>query len=127
LLQAQVNRQVAGAARGQARAETEIAATQHGRAQIKAPFAGRVARRMADAGAMLSAGTPVFTLVDERTFEFRSSVPSADYGKVKVGDTVEVTVDAAAVATAHGRVARVAPLVEERTRSSEVVVEVPGQ
>jgi RND family efflux transporter MFP subunit len=127
LLQAQVNLQVAEAALGQARAETEIAATQRGRAQIKAPFSGRVARRVADAGAMLAAGTPVFTLVDDSVFEFRSSVPSGDYGKVKIGDAVEVSVDAAAVRTVHGRVARITPLVEERTRSFEVVVEVPGQ
>ncbi len=127
LLQAQVNLQVAEAALAQARAETAIAATQQDRAQIKAPFAGRVARRMADAGAMLTAGMPVFTLVDESTFEFRSSVPSADYGRVKIGDTVDVTVDATSAVTVAGRVARIAPLVDERTRAFEVVVEVPGR
>ena len=125
-LAAQVGLQVAEASLAQARAETAIASTQHGRAQVKAPFAGRVAKRHADAGAMLAAGTPLFTLVDDARLEFRASVPSADYGKVKIGDPVDVTVDAAGARTVKGTVARVTPLIEERTRSFEVVVQVPG-
>ena len=78
----------------QARAEVAIAAQQLARAQVRAPFTGRVAKRHADPGAMLAAGTPLFTLVDDAVLEFRASVPSADYGKAQVGARVEVTVDA---------------------------------
>ena len=74
--------------------QVAIAAQQLARTQIKAPFAGRVAKRMADAGTMLANGTPLFTLVDDGVLEFRASVPSADYGKVHVGAAVDVTVDA---------------------------------
>lgn len=126
-LAAQVGLQVAEASLAQARAEAAIAGTQHARAQVKAPFAGRVARRHADAGAMLAAGTPLFTLVDDSRLEFRASVPSADYGKVKLGDPVDVSVDAVGDRTVKGTVARVTPLIEERTRSFEVVVQVPGE
>jgi membrane fusion protein (multidrug efflux system) len=126
-LAAQVGLQVAEASLAQARAEAAIAGTQHARAQVKAPFAGRVARRHVDPGAMLAAGTPLFTLVDDSRLEFRASVPSADYGKVELGDPVDVSVDALGDRTVKGTVARVTPLVEERTRSFEVVVQVPGQ
>jgi RND family efflux transporter MFP subunit len=125
-LAAQVGLQVAEASLAQARAEAAIAGTQQARAQVKAPFAGRVAKRHVDAGAMLSAGTPLFTLVDDSRLEFRASVPSADYGKVKLGDPVDVSVDAGG-RTVKGTVARVSPLIEERTRSFEVVVQVPGE
>jgi len=125
-LSAQVNLQVSEAALAQAKAEAAIAGQTLARAQVKAPFAGRVARRHADAGAMLAAGTPLFTLVDDRAFEFRASVPSADFAKVRVGAAVEVTVDGSPGRPVQGRLARLAPLIDERTRSFEVVVEVPS-
>ena len=125
-LSAQVGLQVAEASLAQARAETAIAAQQHARAEVRAPFSGRVAKRHADAGSMLSSGSPLFTLVDDARLEFRASVPSGDYGKVKVGDGVDVSVDALGARTVKGTVARVTPLIEERTRSFEVVVQIPG-
>jgi RND family efflux transporter MFP subunit len=126
-LTAQVALQVAEASLAQVKAETAIAAHQLARTQIKAPFAGRVARRLPDPGAMLANGAPVFTFVDDAVLEFRAPVPSADYGKVKVGSEVEVRVDTLGGRTVKGRVARVTPLVEVRTRSFEVTVEVPGE
>ncbi len=126
-LSAQVALQVAEASLAQARAEVAIAAQQLARTQVRAPFAGRVARRFPDPGAMLATGAPLFTLVDDSVLEFRASVPSADYAKIKVGAPVGVTVDALPGLEVSGKVVRVAPLVEERTRSFEVVVAVPGQ
>ncbi len=125
-LAAQVNLQVAEASLGQARAEAAIAGQQLSRCQVRAPFGGRVAKRVADPGSMLAAGTPLFTLVDDAVFEFRASVPSADYGKVKVGASVVVIVDSLPDFKGQGRVGRVTPLIDERTRSFEVVVEMPG-
>jgi RND family efflux transporter MFP subunit len=124
-LVAEVNLQVAQASLAQVRAEAAIAAEQHARCQLKAPFAGRIARRHADPGTLLRPGGAVFTLVDDSILEFRAAVPSADYAKVKVGAPVDVTIEALAQVV-KGKVARVTPLVEERTRSFETVVEVPG-
>ena len=126
-LAAQVALQVAEAALAQARAETAISAQQLARCEIKAPFAGRVAKRMADAGSQLAAGTPLFTLVDDSVLEFRAAVPSNQWSRVRVGATVTVTVDSLPGFETTGRVARIAPLVEERTRTFEAVVEVPGR
>jgi len=98
-LTAQVGLRIAEAARAQARAEVAIAAQQHARCQIKAPFAGRVARRFPDPGTLLAAGAPVFTLVDDKILEFRGSVPSADFGRVRLGAAVEVGIDALRTST----------------------------
>lgn len=125
-LSADVALQVAEAAVAQARAEESIAALQLGRCQITAPFDGRVAERHADAGSMLASGTPLFTLVDDAVLEFRAAAPSTDWAKAKVGAPVDVTADALPGFHARGRVARVVPLVDERSRSFDVVVEVPG-
>lgn len=126
-LQAQVVLQVAEAQMAQVRAEVAIAAQQLARTEIRAPFAGRVAKRHADAGAMLGNGAPVFTFVDDGVLEFRAQVPSADYGKAKIGASASVTVDALGGRTVKGTVARLSPLVEERTRSFEVIVQVRGE
>ncbi len=126
-LAAQVGLRVAEAALAQARAEVAIAAQQRARCQIRAPFAGRVARRLPDPGTLLSPGVPVFTLVDDSLLEFRGSVPSADFGRVRVGAPVEIGIDALPAVRVRGRVVRITPLVDERTRSFEVVAEVPGR
>ena len=126
-LSAQVGLQVAEAALAQARAEAAIAGQQLARTRVKAPFAGRVGKRHADPGAMLAAGTPLFTLVDDSVLEFEAPVPSRDFPKVRLGAPVSVSVDALPDARLEGRVSRIAPLVDERTRSFTVVVEVKGR
>jgi RND family efflux transporter MFP subunit len=125
-LSAQVALQVAEASLAQVKAETAISAQQLARTEIKAPFGGRVAKRLADPGAMLANGTPIFTFVDDALLEFRASVPSADYGKVRLGSEVDVQVDTLGGRSVKGKLARVTPLVDERTRSFEVTVQVPG-
>lgn len=125
-LAAQVNLRVAEAGVAQARAEAAIAAAQQGRAAVRAPFTGRVAGRLADPGTMIAAGAPLFTVVDDSVFELRAAVPSASYNAIRVGAPVQVAVDSAPGLAIEGRVARVTPLVDERNRSFEVVIEVPG-
>jgi RND family efflux transporter MFP subunit len=126
-LAAGVAEQVADAQLAQARAEGAIAAQQLSRTQVRAPFAGRVARRLPDPGAMLAPGTPLFTFVDDSTLEFKAPVASRDLGKVRVGASVSLVIDALEDARVAGRIARVEPLVDERSRSFQVVVEVPGR
>jgi RND family efflux transporter MFP subunit len=126
-LSAEVALQVGDAGLAQARAEAAIAAQQLARTEVKAPFSGRVAKRFPDPGAMIAAGAPLFTLVDDSVLEFRAPVASKDYAKVKVGAAVELQIDAHGEARVEGRICRIEPLVDERSRSFQVVVEVPGR
>jgi membrane fusion protein (multidrug efflux system) len=126
-LSAQVALQVADASLAQARAEAAIAGQQLARTRVRAPFAGRVAKRLPDPGSMLAAGTPVFTVVDDSVLEFEAQVASKDLAKVKPGVPVRLSIDALPGARVEGRVARVEPLVDERSRSFGVVVEVEGR
>ena len=126
-LAAQVAVQVAEASYAQSRSELAIAERQIGRSQITAPISGRIAKRHADAGTIVTAGTPIYTIVDDSVFEFRSSVASGDFGKVKVGETVVVTVDALPGFVTEGQVNRIAPQVDARSRSFEVIIRVPGR
>jgi len=126
-LSAQVALQVGDASLAQARAEVAIAGQQLARTEVRAPFAGRVARRFPDPGAMLAPGTPLFTLVDDSVLEFRAQVASRDLAKVRLGAATRLSIDALPGSRVEGRVARMEPLVDERSRSFQVVVEVPGQ
>ena len=126
-LAAQVAVQVADASQSQARSELAIAERQLGRSQITAPISGRIAKRHADAGTIVAAGTPLYTIVDDSVFEFRSSVGSGDFGKVRVGEKVVVTVDALPGFVTDGEVNRIAPQVDARSRSFEVIIRVPGR
>ena len=60
-------------------------------------------------------------------FEFRASVASSDFARVRVGEEVTVTVDALPGFSAKGQVTRIVPIVDPRSRSFEVVVRIPGQ
>jgi len=126
-LSAQVALQVAEASLAQARAELAIAGQQLARTQVKAPFAGRVAKRVPDAGAMLAAGAPLFTLVDDSVFEYEAAVASRDLAKVRLGAAVQLSIDALPASRIEGRIVRLQPLVDERSRSFRAVVEVPGR
>lgn len=126
-LAAKVAVQIADAATAQARTELAITEQQLARCQVLAPIAGRIAKRSTDAGTMLTPGAQIFSIVDDSAFEFRAAVPSADFGRVKLGESVTVSVDALPGFSTVGKVSRIIPLVDVRSRSFEVVVLVPGQ
>jgi RND family efflux transporter MFP subunit len=126
-LSAQVALQVGEASVAQARTEVAIAAQQLARTQVKAPFAGRVAKRFPDPGAMLAPGSPLFTLVDDSVLEYKAPVPSRDYAKVRIGAAVQLVIDSLGGSAMTGRIVRIEPLVDERSRSFQAVVEVPGR
>jgi membrane fusion protein (multidrug efflux system) len=119
--------QIADATYAQASSELAITERQLGRSQITAPIGGRIAKRHADAGTIVNAGTPLYTIVDDSVFELRSSVGSGDLSRVRVGGTVTVTVDALPGVVAQGVVDRISPKVDVRSRSFEAIIRVPGR
>jgi RND family efflux transporter MFP subunit len=126
-LSAEVDLQVAEASLKQARAEAAIAAQQLARCEIRAPFAGRIAKRLVDPGAMLANGTAVVNLVDNSVLEFRAAVSSEDFSKVREGAAAVITVDAIPGLSLRGAITRILPTMDERSRSFDVVIQVPGQ
>jgi membrane fusion protein (multidrug efflux system) len=126
-LAAKVAVQLAEASHAQGRSEIAIINRQLDRAQITAPIDGRIAKRHADAGTIANAGTPLYTIVDDSVFEFRSSVGSSDFAKLKVGEAVTVTVDALPGFVTEGKVSRISPQIDTRSRSFEAIILVPGR
>lgn len=96
------------------------------KAELKAPFDGRIERRTADEGTVLAAGTPVLRLLETGTLEARIGMPVAFGAHVEQGGRFLLRNEADAVI--DGRVKSVNPAVRGETRTVIVSFTVaPGQ
>lgn len=77
--------------------------------QIVAPFDGTVATRTAEPGEVISAGTPVVTLVDLSTVYLRGFIPEGEIGRVRTGQTGRVYLDSAPGQAIEATVIRIDP------------------
>lgn len=89
--QAEINTAMADAQR--ARAQLTEAQANRQDLRITAPFDGTVVTRTAEPGEVISAGTPVVTLLDLHKVYLRGYVPEGQIGKVKVGQPARVYLD----------------------------------
>ena len=78
---------------GQARAQLAEAEANRRDLTIKAPFSGTVTTRTAEPGEVLTAGTPVITLVDLDKVYLRGFIPEGRIGMVKTGQPARVFLD----------------------------------
>jgi len=69
--------------------ETQIAKT-----ILRSPIAGLIIKQDAKEGEIVSANTPVVSVISEAKFKIEANVPEADIAKIEVGDPAEVTLDA---------------------------------
>ncbi len=118
--------QVAEANLRSADAQAAIAERALGDAQIRAPFAGIVAKRWVNVGDKVSADMPVVHLVDLSRMELEAQVPVSEIPYVKVGQDVEFRVDGFLGRPFTGRVERVNPSAEAGSRSISIFVTIPN-
>lgn len=90
---------------------------------VRSPFAGYVSRRFVDRGALVSPSTPLVEIVDIRVVKVRIAVVEGDYRKVSVGQPVSITVDAYPDRVFDGQITRMAPVLDQETRTGEVEIE----
>jgi membrane fusion protein (multidrug efflux system) len=77
--------------------------------ELRAPFGGTVARRSAEAGDVVTPGTPVYDLVQADTVKVEVWVPETDIVDFAVGRPVSVRVDAFPDRSFEGEVGRIGP------------------
>jgi HlyD family secretion protein len=109
LLQAQ-----ADIAAAQAEAERSRAALAEARANRKdlrvvAPFTGTVATRTAEPGEVITAGTPIVTLVNLAEVYLRAFVPEGQIGRVRISQPARVYLDSDPTKPVDARVLRIDP------------------
>jgi RND family efflux transporter MFP subunit len=103
-------------------ADFRTAQARLGYAAITAPFAGTVTERRYDQGAVVSAGTALFTLADFDSVKVVVNVLEKDVPLVAVGARAEIVADALPQDTFEGRVGRTSDAVDPATRTMRVEV-----
>jgi RND family efflux transporter MFP subunit len=93
---------------------------------ITAPVEGFIGKRTLDPGASVGANTSFISVVDIRTVRLVINVVEKDLRRIHQGTAVEVEVDAYPGENFHGRVARLAPILDPATRTAQVEIEIPN-
>jgi HlyD family secretion protein len=109
ILQADADLAASQAEAERARAQLEEARANRQDLQVLAPFAGTVATRTAEPGEVVTAGTPIVTLVDLAQVYLRAFVPGGDIGRVRLGQAARVYLDSAPTTPIDAVVSRVDP------------------
>ncbi|MCS7173569.1 MAG: efflux RND transporter periplasmic adaptor subunit [Armatimonadetes bacterium] len=100
--------EAARAAVDQARAAVRLAEVTRWQAVLRAPQSGVVLARLVEVGELVSPGAPILTIADLNRPYLRVFVPEADLGRVRLGQPVEVRVDAYPDRVFWGRVVEIA-------------------
>jgi RND family efflux transporter MFP subunit len=123
---AEARRDMARAGQAQANAALAQARTSLGYTRIRAPFAGVMTERRADAGTLASPGMPIFTIEDTRSYRLEVTVDESDFRFVHVGQAAPVTIDALGKIQLSGKVLQIVPAADPASRSFLVKVELPA-
>ena len=109
ILQAQADIAAAEADAERARAMLDEARANRQDLQVIAPFAGTVATRTAEPGEVVTAGTPIVTLVNLAEVYLRAFVPEGQIGRVRLGQPARVYIDSDPRTPIDAEVMRVDP------------------
>jgi RND family efflux transporter MFP subunit len=85
-----------------------------------------VGERFVDDGALLAPNTPIVSILDIGTLIAVTHVIERDFSKVSVGQEAVITTDAFPGEDFAGKIVRIAPLLNERSREGRIEIEVPN-
>jgi HlyD family secretion protein len=109
ILQARADIAAAEADAEHARAMLDEARANRQDLRVIAPFAGTVATRTAEPGEVVTAGTPIVTLVNLAEVYLRAFVPEGQIGRVRLGQPARVYIDSDPRTPIDAQVMRVDP------------------
>lgn len=84
---------------------------------VRAPFAGAIARRLAEPGEKVSSDSPLLGLVDLTHLELQASAPASEIPSVQPGQKAQVRVDGYGERRFEATVQRINPATEQGSRS----------
>lgn len=123
---AEARRDMARAGEAQASAALTQAKTSLGNTQVRAPFAGVVTEKKAEAGAFVSPGMPLFILENSARYRLEATVDENDIHFVRAGEAVPVLLDSIDGAAFRGKVTQIVPAADAASRSFLVKIELPA-
>lgn len=90
---------------------------------IKAPISGVVTTRNIQVGQLVSAGMPIFNLVDPASFILTINPPEKELSRLRVGQVAKVTIDALGTKEFEARVRRINPGVDAVSGTVKVTLD----
>lgn len=124
---AKAQRDQAQAARDQAAAAVEKSRALIAQKALRAPFAGRLGIRSVDVGQYLSPGATIVTLQELDPIFVDFPIPEQNFSLLKIGQAVDVAVDAYPGETFHGKIAAIDARVSADTRTVQVRAVLPNK
>jgi multidrug efflux system membrane fusion protein len=109
-----------------ARARVDEASTALGDTALRSPMNGVVLKRWIEVGVLAAPGTPAFTIADVSSVKAVFAVPDTILPHVHLGAAQAVLADAFAGVTFQGRISRIAPSADPRSRVFEAEVMIPN-
>lgn len=108
---------------GTARAARDAVALRRSYADLRAPDAGIISKRLVQPGQVVAAGSELLRLIRQGRLEWRAELAEAELARVKPGDRIQLTTrDGKAVI---GQVRAVSPGVDASTRTGTVYADLP--
>jgi membrane fusion protein (multidrug efflux system) len=95
-----------------------------GDTEIKAPFSGSVQKRMVSLGEYVSPGKELYELIATDPIKLRCPMPERFVPLARVGMPVKLTIDARPGASYTGKITRIAPALDESSRTLLIEAEV---
>lgn len=100
-----------------ARAQLEVARNQAGYAVLRAPAAGVIAQRLAEAGQVVAAGQPVFVLAEDGEREVAIAIPEHAIAAVALDQPVQIQLWSQRERALSGRIRELAPAADAASRT----------
>ena len=116
-------RRVYEVARSQYQAATSDAGVKRDYSVIRAPFSGVIAKKYTEVGELLLPGKQIALLVNPARIYVLATIDEVDVGRLKLGQPVQITVDAFPGEKFQGAVGRISPIVSGgklETRTADV-------
>ena len=93
---------------------------------LTAPFDGDIVKKVVELGAFVGPGVPAFALAKTDVVKIVVGVPDTVVRSVKLGQPVDVAIDAFPTRTFHARISRMSSAADTTTRNFEVEVAIPN-
>jgi RND family efflux transporter MFP subunit len=93
---------------------------------VVAPFDGDIVKKSVELGSFVGPGVPVFALAKTDVVKIVIGVPDTGVRSMKLGQPVEVAIDAFPMRAFHARISRMASAADAVTRNFDVEIAIPN-
>lgn len=93
---------------------------------VKSPIDGEVRKRFVSVGENVKEKTQMFSVVSTGTLKFQGTVAEISAPKLRVGQTIDISVDAYRDKAFKGKLTRISPAIDVKTRTLDVEASVPN-